>query len=597
MSEPALGHLHLVMAKKRKEKSNPNNSSNPDSSSVFKTLFGETIEENATSLSLFSENNPFRRKPQENKTQKPQHELGLGSGEKDAENEGTLRNLNSSELMEKKKRKKDKKESEDFDLELSGESKKLKRDESKGTKKDDISKLEENGTTGGLDVEKERSLDLNGKDGGSGIENVNKKKKRKRDEMEVELEYEARLYGEADEKEKEKEKENNVVGEKRKKMDNPEDMMVSKEGFDDENKLLRTVFVGNLPLKIKKKALLKEFAKFGEVESVRIRSVPIIDVGIFLLVHVSSLVGGNHIRVDRACPPCKKLKGDSSALYDNKRTVFVGNLPFDVKDEEIYQLFTGIKNLEASVEAVRVVRDPGTSLGKGIAYVLFKTRVAAVSEWLKSKLGSGGRRYCRRWKYILGWAMVYIWVGYKLQLGDRLDLRCTWARHVYCNGLVAVGMHMWVKDATNSIVKKHKLKLRDRELRLSHAKSNSTTSKRENFSLPERYNSPAKKFAVDSRNPGGDNKVKAKGNMSYQGMQATKSGIQKKVPARVRAPARSKSGSSTEKPVKGKRPAVAARKLKAQRAANTSKQVGTKRKLDNRTPDSAGQKKKARKFR
>ncbi|KAL2454426.1 RNA-binding (RRM/RBD/RNP motif) family protein [Abeliophyllum distichum] len=551
MSEPALGHLHLVMAKKRKEKSNPNNSSNPDSSSVFKTLFGETIEENATSLSLFSENNPFRRKPQENKTQKPQHELGLGSGEKDAENEGTLRNLNSSELMEKKKRKKDKKESEDFDLELSGESKKLKRDESKGTKKDDISKLEENGTTGGLDVEKKRSLDLNGKDGGSGIENVNKKKKRKRDEMEVELEYEARLYGEADEKEKEKEKEkeNNVVGEKRKKMDNPEDMMVSKEGFDDENKLLRTVFVGNLPLKIKKKALLKEFAKFGEVESVRIRSVPIIDSkvprkGAVIKKQINENADSVHAYIVFKTEDCaqaslahnmavvghahhaRKLKGDSSALYDNKRTVFVGNLPFDVKDEEIYQLFTGIKNLEASVEAVRVVRDPGTSLGKGIAYVLFKTR-----------------------------------------------------------------------DATNSIVKKHKLKLRDRELRLSHAKLNSTTSKRENFSLPETYNSPAKKFAVDSRNPGGDNKVKAKGNMSYQGMQATKSGIQKKVPARVRAPARSKSVSSTEKPVKGKRPAVAARKLKAQRAANTSKQVGTKRKLDNRTPDSAGQKKKARKFR
>lgn len=42
-------------------------------------------------------------------------------------------------------------------------------------------------------------------------------------------------------------------------------------------------------------------------------------------------VGGNHIRVDRACPPRKKLKGDSSPLFDNKRTVFVGNLPFDVK--------------------------------------------------------------------------------------------------------------------------------------------------------------------------------------------------------------------------------------------------------------------------
>ncbi|THG12329.1 hypothetical protein TEA_001516 [Camellia sinensis var. sinensis] len=42
-------------------------------------------------------------------------------------------------------------------------------------------------------------------------------------------------------------------------------------------------------------------------------------------------VGGNHIRVDRACPPRKKLKGDNAPLYDNKRMVFVGNLPFDVK--------------------------------------------------------------------------------------------------------------------------------------------------------------------------------------------------------------------------------------------------------------------------
>lgn len=42
-------------------------------------------------------------------------------------------------------------------------------------------------------------------------------------------------------------------------------------------------------------------------------------------------VDGNHIRVDRACPPRKKLKGESAGLYDNKRTVFVGNLPFDVK--------------------------------------------------------------------------------------------------------------------------------------------------------------------------------------------------------------------------------------------------------------------------
>jgi nucleolar protein 12 len=46
-----------------------------------------------------------------------------------------------------------------------------------------------------------------------------------------------------------------------------------------------------------------------------------------------------------------------------------------VQDEELYQLFSGIPNLESSVEAVRVVRDPHLNVGKGIAYVLFKTRV------------------------------------------------------------------------------------------------------------------------------------------------------------------------------------------------------------------------------
>ena len=69
--------------------------------------------------------------------------------------------------------------------------------------------------------------------------------------------------------EREKEKK---VGEKRKRANEEiaDTLVVSKEGFDDESKLLTTVFVGNFPL--------KEFSKFGEVESVRTRSVPIVDV-------------------------------------------------------------------------------------------------------------------------------------------------------------------------------------------------------------------------------------------------------------------------------------------------------------------------------
>ncbi|KAI4998042.1 hypothetical protein ZWY2020_053384 [Hordeum vulgare] len=51
-------------------------------------------------------------------------------------------------------------------------------------------------------------------------------------------------------------------------------------GVDSEGKLLRTVFVENLPLRTKKKALTKEFTTFGVVDSVRICSVPLGDVSV-----------------------------------------------------------------------------------------------------------------------------------------------------------------------------------------------------------------------------------------------------------------------------------------------------------------------------
>ncbi|KAK1354152.1 hypothetical protein POM88_047408 [Heracleum sosnowskyi] len=94
-------------------------------------------------------------------------------------------------------------------------------------------------------------------------------------ELKKYLEYEAKRYGEVVVKD---DKELGVgVGEKRKAMDSGVEMVDTEEGFDDEDKLLRTVFVGNLPLKVKKKALLKEFSQFGEIDSLRIRSVPIMD--------------------------------------------------------------------------------------------------------------------------------------------------------------------------------------------------------------------------------------------------------------------------------------------------------------------------------
>ncbi|KAK6947403.1 RNA recognition motif domain [Dillenia turbinata] len=540
------------MRKKEKSKDKSTENPNPRSSTsdVFRSIFGDVPQD--SSVSLFSDSNPFKRKPQtttttpsSQSTEDPNPEdskLGL----ENTRNED-FENPNSEELK-KRKRKKDAMPR----LEDSDNVEEVK----KSKKSEELNKLAmlEIGRREAGDADS--GMELNGVDGSK------KRKKRKREE--IEEEYEAKNYGIAAKEEGEKRV---VVGEKRKKMDDPGESMVEKEGFDDENKLSRTIFVGNLPLKVKKKVLLKEFSQFGEIESIRIRSVPILDsklsrkgailqgkinesadsVHAYIVFKVEqsaqaslsqnlALVGGNHIRVDKACPPHKKLRGDDAPLYDPKRTVFVGNLPFDVKDEEIYKLFRGIKDLESSIEAVRVIRDPQTGAGKGIAYVLFKSRGAA-----------------------------------------------------------------------NMVIKKRNLKLQDRELRLSHARSDSTPSKRKNPSPTNAGGSPAKKLTPDTRSQNGNGGVKMKGAASYQGLRASKSDIPKKgkkksiQSSKVRPmPEKQKKANLYEgNRQKGKRPAVAARKAKADALKNggSSGQAGKKRRLEDRTPESAQRKKKARKFR
>ncbi|KAI3716732.1 hypothetical protein L1987_67820 [Smallanthus sonchifolius] len=472
------------MGKKSKESKSeiPNYSPPPSSDSIFKTLFGSSLQQpnDQTSVSIFSDSNPFRSKPT-NESQNLQQVL---------QSNVDTQILNSSNSVS--------------DIELEVKKSKVENEE-------------------------------------------NKKKKKKRKKDEVEAGYEERKYGRVDLELKEDDGVKVKIGEKKKELEKGE--VVAKEGFDDEEKLSRTVFVGNLPLKVKKKVVLKEFNRFGEIESIRIRSIPLLDdktprkgaiikkqindavdrVNAYIvfktgdsaqasLSHNMAVVGGNHIHVDRACPPRKKLKGENTSLYDSKRTVFIGNLPFDVKDEELYQLFTGFNNLKDCIEAIRVVRDPGTSMGKGIAYVLFTTR-----------------------------------------------------------------------EAANTVVRKHKLKIRDRELRLSHAmKANSSTPlKRKESSSAENYNSA--KAAVG-------------GNTSYQGIRATKSGGQKKFATRIAKPGRTESRSENvvkRKVRSEKRPAVAARKA----AANASKTGGDgggggmKRKPESRAPQSNSKNKKPRKFR
>lgn len=159
----------------------------------------------------------------------------------------------------------------------------------------------------------------------------------------------------------------------------------------------RTVFVGNVTSQaITSKAVFRDFKKLfegiGEVESVRFRSiafdeaVPRKVAFVRKSLHLSRdsvnayvvfkdrepsrkacaqlnghVFDEHHIRVDHVAHPAPK---------DNKRTIFVGNLDFEEKEETLWRYFNS--KTDNDVELVRVVRDSKTNVGKGFALVQFK---------------------------------------------------------------------------------------------------------------------------------------------------------------------------------------------------------------------------------
>nr|POF24871.1 guanine nucleotide-binding protein-like nsn1 [Quercus suber] len=83
------------------------------------------------------------------------------------------------------------------------------------------------------------------------------------------------------------------------------------------------------------------------------------------------------------------------------------------------------------------------------------------------------------------------------------------------------------REAANMVVKKRNWKLRDQELRVSHARKDSTPSKRPNPSHAEAPTAPAKRLAMDPRTPKSNNRANTKAPLSYQGKRAHKSDLQK----------------------------------------------------------------------
>ncbi|KAK7118944.1 hypothetical protein R3I94_020954 [Phoxinus phoxinus] len=165
-----------------------------------------------------------------------------------------------------------------------------------------------------------------------------------------------------------------------------------KNTAEERLKLKRTVFVGNLPASCSKKSLLSLFRPVGVVESVRFRSVvredPTIsrkvaaiqrkvhpkkqNINAYVVFREEAAAAaalrrngqeiqtGFHIRVDRV----SKHSG-----HDHKRSIFVGNLPYDASELPLREHFEEC----GTVEAVRLVRDRDSGMGKGFGYVLFES--------------------------------------------------------------------------------------------------------------------------------------------------------------------------------------------------------------------------------
>jgi len=93
----------------------------------------------------------------------------------------------------------------------------------------------------------------------------------------------------------------------------------------------------------------------------------------------------HHLRVDIAHDKHDETK------HDNHRSIFIGNLPFDVNDDDVWQIFEEC----GEIDNVRLIRDSATSVGKGFGYVLFKDEASVALALRMNGIAKVGNREIR----------------------------------------------------------------------------------------------------------------------------------------------------------------------------------------------------------
>ncbi|XP_004620424.2 RNA-binding protein 34 [Sorex araneus] len=152
----------------------------------------------------------------------------------------------------------------------------------------------------------------------------------------------------------------------------------------------RTIFVGNLPVTYTKKKLKSLFKEYGQIESVRFRSLIPAEgtmskklAAIKRKIHPDQKNIHAYVVFKEESSAAKALKRNGAQIADgfrirvdlasetssrDKRSVFVGNLPYKVEESVVEKHFLDC----GSIVAVRIVRDKVTGVGRGFGYVLFE---------------------------------------------------------------------------------------------------------------------------------------------------------------------------------------------------------------------------------
>uniref|UniRef100_F6PI49 RNA-binding protein 34 n=1 Tax=Callithrix jacchus TaxID=9483 RepID=F6PI49_CALJA len=170
----------------------------------------------------------------------------------------------------------------------------------------------------------------------------------------------------------------------RKVLDDVDDTVVSKRRkiqINQEEERLkneRTVFVGNLPVTCDKKKLKSFFKEYGQIESVRFRSLAnkLYLVSLFFFwhrrkIHPDQKNINAYVVFKDGSAATQALKRNGAQIADGFRIrVDLASATSSVKVEEsaVEKHFLDC----GSIMAVRIVRDQVTGIGKGFGYVLFE---------------------------------------------------------------------------------------------------------------------------------------------------------------------------------------------------------------------------------